>query len=222
MNIFWVRLVNVFLRARFGEDAVASNGSMVHLKYPIVGYDSGKREVLPRTGYVQIDFNIGLADWERIYHFSPGDSSAYKGAHRNLAIAAITTVVDIEKSEEVDVFNRPVMVKRWKWSPHGFKRVLRTSQREKYTNIWMKKQLDEDIFAVIDANTISGILFPVDGKESDIDCLETIMDAVKRNYGMVDQERIWRRMAENFNDWKYGKDFNYPIEILRYFHPNDK
>lgn len=211
-----------FLRLHYPQDAVAKNGAMVHLRFPIVGFDPSKDEVKPRTGFVQIDFNFGDAAWEKVYHFSPGDASAYKGAHRNLAIAAITTVVDIKKSDEVDTFNRPVVLTRWKWSPHGFVRVIRVSKRDKYSNMWMKKQEDTVVKGpIFDADQIAKILFE-DGTAKDIESLETIIAAVKRNFGMVDQERIWQRMAGNFRDWKDGRNFEYPSEIAAYFQPDDK
>lgn len=205
-----------FLREMTGAANVARHGEMVHLKYPIKNFDASQNEIGPRTGFVQIDFNIGDAAWEKVYHFSPGDKSAYKGAHRNLGIAAITTVVDVTRDDEVDTFNRPIVSKRWKWSPHGFVRVIRQSQRDKNTNVWMKKQLDTVIDGpYFDADRIASILFE-DGTAADIESLETLMVAVKRNFGMVDQERIWKRMAENFSDWSQGKDFWYPPEIDKY------
>lgn len=222
----WCRMspgdFHAFLRLHFPIDAVARNGAMVHLRYPIIGYDATKDELKPRTGYVQIDFNFGDAAWERVYHYSPGDISAYKGGHRNLAIAAITTVVDVKKSDEVDTFNRPVVITRWKWSPHGFVRIIRVSKRDKHSNMWMKKQDDTIVKGpIFDANEIAKILFE-DGTAKDLDSLETLIEAVKRNFGMVDQERIWQRIASNFRDWKGADNFVYPPEIDRYFQSDDK
>jgi len=212
-----------FLRFVYGKENVARNGDMVHLKYPIVGFDNTKNELLPRTGFVQIDFNIGNAQWERVYHASPGDTSAYKGGHRNLAIAAITAMTVLEKSEEVDTFNRPIRLKRWKWSPHGFIQVLRTSKRQSHTNVWMRKQDDQVTEGpYFDTDFVAKVLFEVDGTAADLESLETIMAAVKRNYGMTDQERIWKRIAENFQDWKLAKEFAYPPEIEAYFNRDDK
>jgi hypothetical protein len=48
------------------------------------------------------------------------------------------------------------------------------------------------------------------------------MAAVKRNYGMTDCERIWKRSAANFHDWKDGRNFLYPEEISKYFPTDDK
>jgi hypothetical protein len=213
----------VTLREKFGDENVARNGSMVHLRYPISNYDPTLDELQPRTGYVQVDFNFGNADWERLYHFSPGDKSAYKGAHRNLAIAAITSAVNASKSDIVDTYNRPICIIKWKWGPKGFFRIIRESRRDRNSNVWMKKQEDSPIVGPIyDPEVIALKLFPDDGTPKDLECLETIMEAVKRNFGMVDQERIWKKIAENFSDWKQGKEFRYPPEIEEYFPREDK
>lgn len=210
------------LEVLYGKENIARNGTMLHLRYPIKNYDSTLDKRLPRTGYVQIDFNFGDADWERFYHFSPGDSSKYKGAHRNLIIAAITTVVDILSSREVDGYNRPIEIIRWKWSPLGFIRVHRRSETDPRSGVWKKSQKDTNIKSTVDPEEIAKILLPVDGTVKDLESLESIMSAVKRNFGMVDQERIWKKSAENFYNWPAGKNFHYPVEIAQYLASYDK
>ena len=210
------------LEGLYGKENLARNGTMLHLRYPIKNYNPALNKRLPRTGYVQIDFNFGDADWERFYHFSPGDASAYKGAHRNLIIAAITTVVDILSSREVDGYNRPIEIIRWKWSPLGFIRVHRRSETDPRSGVWKRAQKDTDIKSTVDPEEVAKILLPVDGTVKDLESLESIMSAVRRNFGMVDQERIWKRAASNFYDWPAGRNFYYPTEISRYFPPNDK
>lgn len=208
---------------QFGSDNVAKNGAMVHLKYPIVGYDETKDRRKPRTGFVQVDFNLGDPDWERFYHYSPGDKSAYKGAHRNLAISAVCSAIVISKSAETDTYNRPVRQVRWKFGSNGFIKVLRESKKERHSNIWKKKQDDTVLDGPhTDPMKILGVLFPETDSLTVLESLEGIMGAVKDNYGMVDQERIWRQMAKNFSDWSDGKYFIYPSEINEYFLTKDK
>jgi hypothetical protein len=207
----------------FGKNCVKLNGSMVHLKYPIVDFDGTKQKRHPRTGYVQIDFNFGDVDWERFYHFSPGETSSYKGAHRNLAIAAISYMLGRVESSEKDSYDRPVWEIRFKWSPKGFLKVKRSSQKDPRTGAWMKKRVDEILYGpVFSPEKIAEILFPVAGTVSDLESLETIVEAVKRNYNIEDQHRIWQRIAKNFADWKEGKLFEYPDEIGQYLPSNDK
>ena len=203
------------LADKFGREFVARNGDMVHLKFPISKFNAELNEVLPRTGFVQIDFNLGDIGWEKFYHYSDGEESEYKGAHRNLSIAAICAVIDVETSQIVDFYDRPINQIRWKWGPKGLIRVNRHSIQ--MDGEWHRKQIDTVVKGpVMDPDAISKILFPVDGLESDLRSLETVMAAVKRNYGLVDQERIWQRMAGNFMDWSMGKYFIYPPEIIKY------
>lgn len=219
------------LESTFPKEDIARNGNMLHLKYPIVGYNAKFNDALPRTGFVQIDFNFGDAKWEKVYHYSNG-SSAYKGAHRNLMISAICAATeeivpqkftDFDTIVEYwDAYNRPVSVIRWKYGPNGFTKVHRKSQKDR-NGIWMRKQNDTILEGPIkDENVIRNILFPVSSLPTDLDSLETLMDAVKRNYGMTDQERVWKRSASNFTDWNQGKLFKYPSEIAKYIPTDDK
>jgi len=215
----------------FGKHNVARHGAMLHISYPIVGYNDSYNNAKPRTGLVQIDFNFGDAEWDKFYHFSAGENSAYKGAHRNLMISAICSSVntslgpnpypnDIIKCDRA--LNQPTSLIRWKFGSDGFIRVNRVSQKDQSGN-WMKKQKDIVLEGPIkDPQTIRNILFPHDTTAKDLDCLETLIDAVKRNYGMTDQEKIWSRAAYNFYDWPQGRLFSYPPEIASYIPKNDK
>lgn len=205
------------LAETFGKDCTAQNGGMVHLKLPIEGYDCSLQERLPRTGFVQVDFNFGNPEWEKFYHYSPGDKSGYKGAHRNLAIAAICAASSQPTTDEVDTFGRPLTSIRWKLSPNGFIKVLRKSVREKNTNVWTKKQVDTELDICYDPASISRILFqtPV-ATVDDLFSLETMIAAVDRYCGMAEKERIYSIMAKNFAGWKGGKNFVYPEEITKY------
>lgn len=207
----------------FGIHNTARHGNMIHLKYPIVGYKDVDTKYKPRTGFVQVDFNFGNVSWEKFYHFSAGKESKYKGAHRNLAISAICASNVLYKSDDVDTYMRPLWEVRWKFSPIGFFKVRRISVKELNTGIWKRKQddvvLDGPIF---DPEFIAETLFPFQRSENSLDSLETIIENVKINYGNTDQERIWNRIADNFSEWKDGKNFLYPPEINRYFPVNDK
>lgn len=224
------------LEEAFGKENIARNGNMLHLKYPIVRYNAEYAEAQPRTGFVQIDFNFGNAEWEKFYHYSDAESG-YKGAHRNLMLAAICATVDVHVDTfnapcdtilgesvpcAIDGYNRPTSIIRWIFGPNGFARVNRVSVKGR-DGTWLKKQQDTVVEGPYKSPyDIRNILFPYSSHLNDLDSLETLMDAVKRNYGMVDQERVWKRTASNFSDWDQGKLFEYPIEISRYFLLNDK
>lgn len=207
----------------YGVENTARNGSMVHLKYPIVSYKEELQERKPRTGFVQVDFNFGDYEWEKFYHHSPGDDSEYKGAHRNLILAAICSAVNKIESKETDTLNRPISQVRYKFGENGLIRVERTSQKDSRSGQWMKRQNDEVLDGpFIDPETVATRLLPCDGTPADLFSLETIIEAVKRNYGMTDCERIWNRAAHNFYDWKDGRNFMYPYEIHKYIPVDDK
>jgi hypothetical protein len=202
----------------FGEERVARNGSMVHLAYPISNYDESFNERKPRTGIVQVDFNFGNYEWEKFYHYSPGDTSEYKGAHRNLVIGAICGSVNTVNSEELDTYNRPITQERWKYSTAGFSRVLRKSKKDERSGVWMKKQDDTILDGPhFDPNFIIKTLFPVSSSNNCMHSMETLLSNIKQNYSIEDQELVFKRIANNFGDWKGGEIFLYPTEISKHF-----
>ena len=212
------------LKSLFNTEEIVRNGAMLHLKYPIENFDKQYAERLPRTGFVQVDFMFGDLDWEKFFHYSHGSESGYKGFHRNIAISAITRATAIVFSHELDDYGRPVSLERWKWSPKGLLRVVRTSRpRANGAPGWMKTQTD----AVVDGpykdiDFIARTIFPKDGTVDDLNSLETILDAIKRNYSKPMQETIYKRIAESFNEKADALYFSYPSEIERYFNPDDK
>lgn len=200
------------LKELFGSQDVARHGALLHLKYPIAAFNSSNAVRLPRTGFVQIDFMFGDLEWEGFYHFSAGDKSAYKGAHRNLAISAITTHLAEITSIDVDSYARPISLIKWKWGSNGFIQVIRTSVKKK--DVWLKQQHDELVQGPIkNPHVISRTLFPADGTPDDLNSLETLIAAVKRNFTTDDRADIFARIAANFDDWQYGHYFKYPPEI---------
>lgn len=221
-QVWWDHGIPLFrqnLEQVFGRENVARNGDMLHLKYPIVGYFGYGPD---RTGFVQIDFNFGNYEWEKFYHYSD-ENSGYKGAHRNLMIAAICSSVNIypgiDPSDTCPCIwegDRPANIIRWKFGPNGLIRVNRKSVKDKHGH-WKKKQEDTVIEGPYTKDyDIVGALLPLTASPFALNSMESIMDAVKENFGMVDQERIWKRTAENFSDWNQGKLFEYPEEISRY------
>lgn len=230
---WWTKGIGEFrtnLEDKFGRENVSRHGEMLHIKYPIVNYNPKLDEALPRTGFVQVDFNFGDVAWEKLYHYGPGEKSEYKGGHRNLMLAAICSAVNVEPGPNPypeDSFctwnqDRPISTIRWKFGPHGLIRVNRVSQKDR-NGIWMRKQKDivlEGPYRT--AWDIREILFPYSSFEGDLDSVETLMVAIRRNYGMTDQERIWKQCAYNFYDWPQGRLFEYPDEIAKYLPKDDK
>ncbi len=208
------------LKALFGIDAVSRTGSMLHLKYPISDFNKKYNERLPRTGFVQVDFIFGDIEWERFYHYSHGSESGYKGFHRNIAITAITSATAIVHNIEIDDFNRPVSIEKWKWGSNGLLRILRNSNR-RANGSWLKTQSDLVIAGpIIDRDIIASTIFPIDGTPDDLNSLESIILAIKRNYSRNVQNEIFKKIAESFNKTADALYFSYPPEIEQYFSPS--
>lgn len=211
---FREKLIKIYTEAN-----VRRNGDTLHLKYPISFYDKAHQLRGPRTGYVQVDFNFGDVMWETFYHYSAGDESGYKGAHRNLAIGSLCATVDVTRSTDTDSLGRSISTVRWRYGQKGFVRVIRNSVQK--NGVWLKKQTDtETNTPTFDPYIVSRILFPEDGLPDDLNSVESIMDAVHRNYPPKKRELIWERMAINFYQWKDGRNFSYPQEISKYL-PNE-
>lgn len=223
-NKLWTGGVTEFrqkLEEIFGKENVARNGDMLHLKYPIVMYKEDLQEAKPRTGFVQIDFMFGNALWKQFYHYSD-ENSEYKGAHRNLMLAAVCSELNTHPSPAIREGGEFAAIIRWKWGANGFIQVDRHSVKDKHGH-WKRKQEDTDLAGPFtNPYTIVNILFPASRSTNVLNSMETIMAAVKENYGMVDCERVWRRSASNFYDWPQGRLFEYPPEIAAYLPPNDK
>lgn len=212
----------------FGKENVARHGNTLHLKYPIVGFDKTQNLRLPRTGFVQVDFNLGDYEWQKFYHYCDA-TSGYKGGHRNLLISAICSELNVtpgpsEPNDNTLVFEsgRPSNIVRWKWGENGLYRVIRRSVKDKHGH-WAKKQQDTVIEGpYTNPAVVANILLPNNQSAHVMNSLESIMLAVKENYGLVEQQRVWRRAAENFTNWNLGRNFIYPAEISEYITSNDK
>lgn len=208
------------LKSLFGTDAVSRTGSMLHLKYPIVGFNKIYSERLPRTGFVQVDFIFGNLEWERFYHYSHGSESEYKGFHRNIAVTAITAATAVVYKTELDDYGRPTSIEKWKWGSNGLFRVLRNSNK-RANGSWLKTQTDLVIAGpIINRDIIASTIFPIDGTVDDLNSLETIILAIKRNYSRSVQDIIFKKIAESFSKTTDALYFSYPPEIEQYFRPD--
>jgi hypothetical protein len=210
------------LKTIFEDSYIARNGSMLHIRYPIENFDKQYAERLPRTGFVQVDFMFGDLEWEQFFHYSHGSLSGYKGFHRNIAISAIASATATVIGKGVDDQGRPISVDRWKWSPSGLLRVVRSS-KQRANGTWLKGQIDTVTEGPHrDKNFIATAIFPKDGTPDDLNSLETIILAIKRNYSKREQGNIFKRIAEHLLEKPDALYFIYPPEIERYFDLDDK
>ena len=209
------------LKGLYNIADIARHGSMLHLKYPIENFDKKYAERLPRTGFVQVDFMFGDFEWEKFFHYSHGSESGYKGFHRNMAISAITQATSIVFNGNIDDYGRPISLEKWKWGSNGLFRVIRSSRpRPNGAPGWLKTQTDDIIGGPYkDKEFIASTIFPKDGTPDDLNSLETILVAIKRNYKPAIQDIIYKGIADSFQENNDASYFSYPPEIEVYFTP---
>ena len=131
---------------KLGADSVKMVSGILTLRFPISNYDESQQERQPRTGFVQVDLIPGDVDWMRTFFHSPGKTSEYKGAHRNIALATVAALLDNTASDEMDSHDRPVAAERWSWGKkEGLQKVRKTGIKK--GDKWLKKQDIEVIFA---------------------------------------------------------------------------
>jgi len=210
------------LRTRYGQFNVKKAGNMFNVAVPIIGYNESLQGRIPRTGTVQVDFIFAEPEYTKLFNFSPGDKSKYKGVHRNLAISAISGYTDRYTSDELDGFGRPIETIRWKFSTHGFFKISRKS-RYNTNGEWIKSQKDEQIGTTkTDPLLIAEILFGDGAQVGDLDSLETIIAACKRFFDEDKQQLIYSRIAFNLKEYNARSEkvdlssYGVPDEIAPY------
>jgi hypothetical protein len=209
------------LRREFGETNVKKLGQLVTTRIPIQKYNPAHDKRRPRTGFVQVDFMFGNTQWLKLFFHSPSAAeSTLKGTHRNLAISAVAGFVDRSESVELDSFNRPVEILRWKWSPNdGLVQVRRTSRKNERTGEWIKKQDDEMLTSPeYMAENIAKILFKGKVDATALNSAESVIAATKLAYDEATQSEIYERIAFNFKTHRVeqNKQYVYPPEIMKF------
>ena len=201
---------------KLGDDSVKMVSGILTLRFPIANYDESKQERQPRTGLVQVDLMPGDVDWLRTFFHSPGTTSQYKGAHRNLALSTVAALLDRKASKKMDDHERPVSEERWRWSKvGGLQRVRKTGIKNEKTGKWLKKQNIEELTdPVRDPDEIARILFKGKAGAEALNSLESIIEATKKVYSKKAAEAIFERIA-----WSLGTagfTSGLPPEIEKY------
>lgn len=202
-----------------GADSVQKHAGNVITRVQIPNYDEAKDGRQPRTGFVQVDFFPGNPEWMRTYYHSPGDSSKYRGEHRNIGVAVLASLADTQHSDETDGFDRPVETERWQWgAKNGLVRVRRTSRKNKRTGDWVKKQDTEVIGKPItNADEIAKIIFRGKAGSEGLNSVESIIDGAKKGYSEEELQQLYKNMAEGImrhnNNWT---NFDWPEELAQY------
>lgn len=177
-------------------------------KDPQTGEDKGVPK--GRTGFVQLDFMPGDPGWLKTYYHSPDEKeSKYKGVYRNILLSTIAAVYDRKDSQETIPDGRPVESERYMWSgKDGLVRIKRTPAVRK----------DGQGYTKANKNVIvgNGTKNPEEiakrlGLDSaaDLNSFESLLDAIKKNYGPKDVQQI----VTGFIDNSVVKDIGVPSEL---------
>jgi hypothetical protein len=216
------------LKILYGVDSVRKNGNIINVAVPIEQFNESYHDRLPRTGKVQVDFIFAEPEFTKLFHFSPGDESAYKGVHRNIALSSIASLTEVFVSENLDDQGRHVEKIRWKWSPQGCFKIKRSSKLSE-DGRWLKTQKDEIIGEVLkDPQQIVEKFFGTDAAINDLDSFETIIEAVKKYFSESKQDEVFKRIAWNLEDYNKRSTktdlsrYGVPPEIEPFMSKNDK
>ena len=175
-----------------------AKSSVIMTKVKIMDFDENRDDGRPRTGFVQIDFMPGDPDWLKTYYHSPHEKdSQYKGVYRNLMIASIAGMKDIEDSEEKIDDGRPLQSKRFMFSPRdGLVRVLRRPVPKKSGDGYTKKNNNKIIAGPWKTADEIAKNLGLDNGE-DLYSYETLVKAIKKNLTTEEQRKIFMAFTDN-------------------------
>ena len=175
-----------------------AKSSVIMTKVKIANFDETKEDGRPRTGFVQIDFMPGDPDWLKTYYHSPNEKdSQYKGVYRNIMIASIAGMKDIEDSEEKIDDGRPLQSKRFMFSPRdGLVRVLRRPVPKKSGDGYTKKNNNKIIGGPWKTADEIAKNLGLDNGE-DLYSYETLVKAIKKNLTTEEQRKIFMAFTDN-------------------------
>ena len=186
------------------------DGSAIMTSVDIVNYDPEKQTSKPRTGKVQVDFMPGNPSWMKSFYHAPHEKdSKYKGVFRNLMIAAITFVYEVETSEETTEDGRPLEVERWMWSVNnGLIRVIRKPKPKANGKGYTQQNINEPIGKPIkDMDKVAQTLGL--GSAEDLYSFETMLAAIDKNY----PSDMVAKVKEQFVNNSTVQDIGVPDEL---------
>lgn len=165
-------------------DDIVKGPLVLMSRVQIQGYKEHLETDKPRTGYVQVDYMMDEdTDWLKTFYHAPGeDESQYKGAHRNIAIGALSQFVDRVESDEKTPDGRPLETERYMFSSkQGLVRIIRRPKPKArgsgYTKAWTNEIIGGPWKS---GNEIAAQLRL--GDASDLNSFETIFDAILKNH----------------------------------------
>lgn len=167
-----------------------------------------------RTGFVQVDFMIDEdPDWLKTFYHAPSDKeSAYKGAHRNIVIGALSQYVERVESPNKIEDGRPEWVERYMFSSKkGLIRIRRTPTPKKNGQGYTKKNDNEVIGGPWKRGPeIANKLGLGDVKT--LNSFETVFAAIEKNHG----PEIAKRVAQDLKKDASIQGLGMPTELGKY------
>lgn len=187
---------------------------VVMSRVKIQGYNPDLPTDRKRTGYVQVDYMMDEdPDWLKTFYHAPSDKeSRYKGAHRNIALGALSQFVDRKESKERTPDGRPMEVERYMFSSKlGLVRVIRRPVPKKNGDGYTQQVTNEVVGGPWKrADQIAKVLRL--GSAADINSFETIFDAVEKNHGPEIAQKLAQALAKD----QSIQDLGIPDEIRKY------
>lgn len=165
---------------------------VVMSKVKIQNYNESIPTDRKRTGYVQVDYMIDEdPNWLKTFYHSPGENeSNYKGAHRNIALGALSQFVDRKESKNKTPDGIPLATERYMFSSkQGLVRIIRKPVARKDGNGYTKSVTNEIIGGPWKtADEIAQHLRL--GSAKDINSFETIFAAMVKNHDPATVKRF--------------------------------
>jgi len=178
------------LKQTFGN-AVKQHGNTIHVMFPIASYDPQKdldqaiAQGRRRTGFIQVDFMLGDADWNKKY-FYHSQSSKIPGKYRNILLANVAAALrkTKDKGDYIETLG-------YVFSP---KEGL--SLRKRIQKKGQAKKTDEVLNSTTDLNEIAKKLLGDAAKASDLENVETLAAAIQK-YLPHQADAIFSNFANN-------------------------
>lgn len=218
LNSDEMKEVSAKLRKKLGQQSVTGVAGNVTFRVSIVNYDKTKDGRQPRTGKVQVDLLPSEPQWAQVFFHSPGDTSKYKGLHRNLALSAVAGMIDRKESKETDQWGKPVNVDRWSWGQkYGLQKIRKVGIKNSRTGEWIKRK---DVVRlsdpVKDPDEIAKILFRGKAGAEALNSIESVIDAVKIAYNKKEAEEIFKAMTRSMDERGLIAGESTPPELEKY------
>ena len=175
-------------KAKVEKSSIVANtvkGPLVLMsRVQIQGFNADLETDKPRTGYVQVDYMMDEdPNWLKTFYHAPSEEeSRYKGAHRNIAIGALSQFVDRKESDEKTEDGRPLEAERYMFSSkQGLIRVIRRPKPKANGNGYTKAWTNEVVAGPWKTGDEIAAKLRL-GTAKDLNSFETVFAAIQKNH----------------------------------------